>query len=249
VIEAEFDIPKLEASLKKAMAAFGDTNKQAVTRWAVQVGRELAVSTQVYGKTRTRQKQQWAIENDARNVIFPVDSMRPSKTGKTVRAKFQGKSSNWPKSRVLNNESEVNDWIEMNRTRRRARTAKIPLSEAAICTLAVFNKAMKTRFARAGMAKGGWLGASNQAAGMQTGAQRMPIGKNFLSYAQKHGKSGSATLQRGDGFKPIAALHNKVSYSSSPHVLSKAEISKSIGFGLRKTINWYRSAARKALDK
>jgi hypothetical protein len=249
VIEAKFDIPKLEASLKKARAAFGDTNKQAVTRWAVQVGRELAGSTQVYGKTGTRQKQQWAIENDARNVIFPVDSMRPSKTGKTVKATFQGKSSNWPKSRVLNNESEVNDWIEMNRTRRRARTAKIPLSEAAICTLAVFNKAMKTRFARAGMAKGGWLGASNQAAGMQTGARRIAIGKNFLSYAQKHGKFGSATLQRGDGFKPIAALHNKVSYSSSPHVLSKAEISKSIGFGLRATIKWYRSEARKALDK
>ena len=249
MIEAKFDIPKLEASLKKARAAFGDTNKQAVTRWAVQVGRELAGSTQVYGKTGTRQKQQWAIENDARNVIFPVDSMRPSKTGKTVKATFQGKSSNWPKSRVLNNESEVNDWIEMNRTRRRARTAKIPLSEAAICTLAVFNKAMKTRFARAGMAKGGWLGASNQAAGMQTGARRIAIGKNFLSYAQKHGKFGSATLQRGDGFKPIAALHNKVSYSSSPHVLSKAEISKSIGFGLRATIKWYRSEARKALDK
>jgi hypothetical protein len=249
VIEAKFDIPKLESSLKKARAALGDTNKQAVTRWAVQVGRELAGSTQVYGKTGTRQKQQWAIENDARNVIFPVDSMRPSKTGKTVRATFEGKSFNWSKSRVLNNESEINDWIEMNRTRRRARTAKIPFSEAAICTLAVFNKAMKTRFARAGMAKGGWLGASNQAAGMQTGAQRMGIGKNFLSYAQKHGKFGSATLQRGDGFKPIAALHNKVSHSSSPHVLSKAEISKSIGFGLRATIKWYRSAAKKALDK
>ncbi len=249
MIEAKFDIPKLEASLKKAMAAFGDTNKQAVTRWAVQVGRELAVSTQAYGRTGTRKKQEFAIEADARRVIYPVDSIRPSKTGRTVRAAHEGKSFNWSQSRVLKNEGEVNDWIEMNRTRRRARTAKLPFTELAICTLPVFKKAMKMRFAKAGMAKGAWLGAADVAAKMQTGAQRITIGKNFLSYAQKHRGKGDAKLQRGDGFKPIAELMNKTRHSSSPYVLSKAEISKSIGFGLRKTIKWYRSAARKALDK
>lgn len=249
MIKGEFDIPKLEASLKKAMTAFGDTNTQAVSRWAVQVGRELAVSTQVFGRTGTRKKQEFAIEADARRVIYPVDSISQSKTGRTVRATREGKSFNWPVSRFLKNESEVNEWIEMNRTRRRARTSKLPFTELAICTLQVFNKALKMRYANAGMAKGAWLGAADDAAKMQTGAQRITIGKNFLSYAQKHRHLGDAKMNKGGGFKPVASLVNKVRHSSSPYVLSQSEISKSIGFGLRKTINWYRSAAKKALDK
>lgn len=249
MIQAEFDIPKLQKSLEKAMNAFGDTNTQAVARWSVQVGRELAVSTQVYGKSKTRQKQEWAIESDARNVIFPVESIRPSRTGKTVRATHKGKSFNWPQDRVLKSESEINEWIEMNRTRRRGRTPKLPFPELAICDAKLFQKALKGRFAKAGMAKGAWLGAANDAARMQTGAQRISIGKNFLSYAQKHASGGDAKMQKGGGFRPIAELINKRAHSGDPHVLSKAEISRSIGFGLQKTIRWYRAAAKKALEK
>lgn len=248
MIKAEFDIPKLERSLKKASSAFGDSTKQAVARWSVQCARELAVSTQVYGKTGTKKKQDFAIEADARRVIFPVDTAKPSKTGRTVRYTWQGKSGNWPQSRFLKDESAVNEWIEMNRTRRRSRTAKLPFSELAICTIDVFQKAMKTRYQRTGMAKGGWLGAGKKAATFQTGAQRITIGKNFLGYAQKHGDKGDAKLKGGAAFQPIADLENRAPHVASPHVLSKSEIQKSVGFGLRKTINWYRMAAKKALD-
>ena len=248
MIEAKFDMPKLEMSLKKASKAFGDSTQQAVARWSVQCGRELAGSTQVYGKTGTRQKQNFAIEADARRVIFPVDSISPSKTGRSVRYKWQGKSGNWSQARWLKDESAVHDWIEQNRTRRRGRTAKLPFSELAICDKAIFAKALKTRFARSGMAKGGWIGAGKEAAKFQKGAQKITIGKNFLSYAHKHGGNGHARLRGGAVFQPIADLENRAPHVSSPHVLSKSEIGKAVGFGLRETLKWYRHAAKLALD-
>lgn len=248
MIEAKFDMPKLERSLKRASKAFGDSTQQAVARWSVQCGRELAVSTQVYGKSGTRQKQNFAIEADARKVIFPVDSFRPSKTGRTARYTWRGKSGNWPQSRVLKDAAAVNDWIEQNRTRRRGRTAKLPFAELAICEASVFKAAMKIRFARSGMAKGGWLGAGKDAVKFQKGAQRITIGKNFLSYAQKHGHLGNAKLRGGTVFQPVADLENRAPHVSSPSVLSKSEIGVAVGFGLRKTIKWYQHAAKLALD-
>ena len=249
MLEAKFDMAKLERSLKSASRAFGDSTQQAVARWSVQVGRELAVSTQVYGRTGTRKKQEFAIDADARRVIWPVDEIKPSRTGQSVRFRFEGRSGNWVQSRVLKDADAVNNWIEMHRTRRRSRTSKLPFSELAICTKEVFKQAMKIRFQRAGMAKGGWLGAANQAARFQKGVQRITIGKNFLGYAQKHSRFGSARLNRSAGFKPVATLRNKARHSSSPNVLNPSEITKAVGFGLRKTISWYRHAAKKAIDQ
>lgn len=249
MIDANFDMARLERSLRRASSAFGDTTQQAVTRWAVQVGREMAVSTQAYGKSNTKQKQQFAIEADARNVIFPVKILRTSSSGQSVRYEFNGRRGSWPSGRVLRDEGAVNDWIEMHRTRRRARTSKLPFPELAICDTRIFKKAMKIRFARAGMAKGGWLGAANKAATFQRGAQRISIGRNFLGYAQKHNDKGDAKLERGAGFRPIAKLINKARHSSNRYVLAPSEIRKGIGFALRKTLSWYRAATRRALDE
>lgn len=247
MVHAEFDIIKLARSIIKAGKAFGDTNRGAVARWGVQTCRELAVSTQAYGKSGTKKKQQFAIEADARRVIWPVDSVKPSRTGRTVRYSFEGKSGNWAQSRFLKDEAAVNDWIEMNRTRRRARTAKLPFSELAICTIDVFNKAMKGRFARAGMAKGGWLGAGADIAKRQTGTDRINIGKNFLGYAQKHSAKGSATAT-ANPFRPIASLKNGAKHSGSSYVLSEKEKRKAILFGARKTLSWYKHATKRKLD-
>lgn len=247
VITADFDMPKLARSMKRAAKAFGDTNVQATARWSVQTGRELAVSTQAYGRTGTKQKQQFAIEADARRVVWPVAIV--SISGKTATFLHDGARRTWPASRVLRDEQAVHDWIEMHRTRRRSRTSKLPFQELAICDVRVFRAAMKTRFALAGTAKGGWLGASNKAATFQKGAQRITIGKNFLGYAQKHARRGTARLDKGLVFRPIATLSNRARHVSSDYVLSKSEIAKAIGFGARKTIAWYRRAAKAALDK
>jgi len=82
VIKAEFDMQKLESSLKKASKAFGDTTTQAVARWSVQTGRELAAETQAWGKGKAaKDKQGFAIEADARRVIWPVTITGATKKG------------------------------------------------------------------------------------------------------------------------------------------------------------------------
>lgn len=224
MISANIDRAKLEQSLKDFAKDFGETNAQAIVRWSVNACRELAFETQVWGKTKTKAKQEGAIIADAYNVINIVE-----RVGKNKKA--------------LHTPEEVNSWIEQNRTRRRARTAKLPISERRVCTRAIFNKAMRIRFQRAGMAKGGWLGAGQEIAKAQKGQDRINIGKNYLSYAQKHGHFGSAKKPM-EGWSPFAEITNRVSYSGDKNVLTAAAPSRAFDWSLKKTIKWYRSALR-----
>ena len=91
MIKAEIDQPKLERSLKRFAKQFGDTNAQAVIRWSVQVCRELAMETQVWGKVKTRKKQEGAMYKDALNVLLVVEKLEKNK-GQGFRATNQGKS-------------------------------------------------------------------------------------------------------------------------------------------------------------
>ena len=57
MITMDVDMKQLTAKLEKASKKLGEANKNAVARWGVQICRELAVSTQAYGKTGTKKKQ------------------------------------------------------------------------------------------------------------------------------------------------------------------------------------------------
>jgi hypothetical protein len=231
MITAKFDIQKLEKSLKKTAKQFGDTTAQAVTRWGIQVCRELAVSTQVYGKSKTRDKQINSIYAGGYAVCLVKDTGRVS--GRNKRGLFSPE--------------EVNKWIDENKGKN-GRTKKLPHSERKEVTRAVFEKAMKIRMGLAGIAKGGWLGVGMDLAKGQTGAQRINIGKNFLGYAQKHSAFGDGNPAR-TGWTPRAVLHNQSAHSASNYVLSNSEREKAIGWGLKKTLTWYRTALRKSLEK
>jgi hypothetical protein len=247
VVSGKFDMPKLERSLKRYAKNFGDTTAQAVIRWSIQTCRELALETQVWGMRGTRDKQIGAITADAFNVLLVVDSLAPTRGGKTMRATNQGRSYNVQVGRILMDESAVNDWIEINRTRRRARTAKLPIEERRVCSAATFKKAMKTRAVAAGMAKGGWIGAGNDIARAQQGQGKMTIGVNFLKYSQKHSHFGTSTAPQS-GWSPKSKLTNRVRHTADRHVMSGNAFDKAHKFGLKKTINWYRQSL-KALDR
>lgn len=234
-------MPKLERSLKRLAKDFGDTSAQAVIRWGVGTCRELAVETQVWGKTKTRDKQIGAITSDAYNVLLVVESIKSS--GRGYRITNQGKTYHAQAHKILADEKQVNEWIEINRTRRRARTAKLPIEERKICTIQVFKRAMRERAKLAGMAKGAWIGAGNDIARSQKGTGRMTIGAGFLKYAQKHSGMGSAVAP-ASGWKPTAKLTNSVRHSASRHVMGSNAFSKASGFGLKKTISWYRHALK-----
>lgn len=228
MISGQFDRPKLEKSLKKFARKFGDNNAQAIARWGVQVCRELAFETQPYGKAKTKQAQYGAIIKDAYNVINILD-----KVG-TRNKKF------------LRSADEVNQWIDSQRTRRNRRTVKLPISERKVCTRSIFDKAMKIRLAKAGMAKGAWIGTGQQIASHQTGNEKIMIGKTFLSWTQKHTSMGAATKPIS-GFFASTKLTNKTAHSASSYVLSDSKSKKAIDWGLKKTIKWY-SRTLKAQD-
>jgi len=225
MISGQFDRPKLEKSLKKFARKFGDNNAQAIARWGVQVCRELAFETQPYGKAKTKQTQQGAIIKDAYNVILIKEKL--------------GKSD----KKALRSPDEVNGWIESNRTRRNRRTAKLPISERRVCTKTVFQKAMKIRLAKAGMAKGAWIGTGQEISSYQTGGEKITIGKTFLSWTQKHTSMGAATRPM-PGFFSSTRLSNKSAHSSSSYVLSEAKSKKAIDWGLKKTVKWYQKTLK-----
>lgn len=245
MLKAEIDRPKLEKSLKKFAKKFGETNAQALVRWSVNACRELAFETQVWGKTQTRQKQEGAILADAYNVLLVVDQAKPA--GRSFRVTNQGKTYSVAADKVLTSADDVNDWIEINRTRRRARTAVLPVTERKVVDAQIFKQAMRARFTRAGMAKGGWLGAGQQIASAQVGQDRINIGKNFLSYAQKHARFGDAKKPRA-GFRPFCEITNRVAHSSDKNVLTAAAPARAFAWSLKKTVKWYSTALRK-LDK
>jgi len=238
MIKAEIDQSKLERSLKRFGKQLGETNAQAVIRWSVQVCRELAMETQVWGKVKTKQYQIKAMRNDAYNVLFVASKMIKAERRPGYYTIKNNKFLYFPPERVLKSASEVNDWIEVNRTRRGSRTAKLAFENKKVCSQAHFNKAMAARNKKAGMAKGAWLGAGNDIARAQVGSEKENIGRNFLSYTQKHQKWGDAK-KPADGWKPVAGITSKLAYSGKSNVLARSAMTKAIKFGLRKTVKFY----------
>jgi len=230
-MKATFDMPKLERSLRHFAKDFGDSSAQAVTRWGVQVCRELAIDTQPFGKS-VRKKQELAIVADAYRVVF---------TYPAALTRSQKKSE-----RALNSAESVISWMDQNRGKNN-RTRNLPKGDRKICSLTTLRKAIRIRMKKAGMAKGGWLGAGQEIARAQTGSAKITIGKNFISYAQKQTSFGDATKPT-PGMNPIATLRNKSSHSSDDYVLKRGQIDRAIGFGLKKTLTWYRQAI-KAIDR
>lgn len=251
-------MPKLERSLKRYSKNFGETTAQAVIRWSIQTCRELAIETQAWGRkgkankvtgqsNSPRQAQIGAMKEDAFNVLLVVDSFTATGGGKTMRATNQGRSYNVQVGKILKSEKAVNDWIELNRTRRRARTAKLPIEERRVCTAEIFKKAINARSVAAGMAKGGWIGAGNNIARAQQGSGKMGIGVGFLKYAQKHAHFGSATAPQS-GWSPKSKLTNSVRHTADRHVMAGNAFDKAHKYGLSKTLRWYRETL-KAIDK
>lgn len=233
MIKGEIDRPKLERSLKKLAKEFGDTNAQAVARWGVSTCRDLAVQTQIHGQSGTKKRQEQSIEAGARNVISVL-----------------AKGERWHKSKDkrLESPSDVIDWIEQHRTAKNGRTRSLPKNEKNECRDVTFQAAMKIQRKLAGIAKGGWIGAGQDIAKRQTGTDRINIGKNFLSYAQKHAKLGHASLAKGL-MKPTATINNAARHTTSKHVMRSSAVASASAWGLKKTLTWYRTALRKKLGK
>lgn len=230
-IKASIDRPQLEKSLKKFAHQFGDTSAQAVIRWSVQACREMAFETQPWGKKEVKKRQESAIYQDALNVVFALERLPKSKSANP---------------RHIQSPVELIAWMDENRTKGK-RTRKLPAEKKKICTTKTLKAAVKDRMKRAGIAKGGFLGAGQKIAQAQTGSDKFAIGKNFFGYAQKHMAFGDAT-KPVVGFTPRSTIHNRAAHTSEDYVLKKSAITKAVNFGLKKTVKWY-SKTLNAIDR
>lgn len=245
MITAKLDTNKLTRSIKGYTKKLGVSQSQAVIRWSIAICRELALSTQVYGKTKTKQKQQGAILKDAYNCLIVVDRLKKNKK-KGFTAFSKGKTFGVAENYALQEEKSVNDWINTNKKKGK-RTNFLPRNQKKTCDNKTFKAAMKQTFARIGLAKGAWIGAGNDIARAQSGSDKQTIGKNFLAYAQKHASMGSANKPQ-NGFKPVAKITSRIKYSNLDYVLKGSQIKKAISFGLKKTTKFY-AMILKRLDK
>lgn len=246
--KTEIDMRKLESDLRKFGKQFGDASAQAVTRWGVSVCRELAKNTQPFGTgAKSKRTQEGAITADAYNVLLVVDTARSA--GRTMKCTSQGKTFYVQSGKYLSSPKEVNDWISINRTRRRRRTAKLSIEDKKTCTKRTLAAALKLRKAKAGEAKGGWLVAGQKIARSQSGAQQIQIGARYIAYAQKAAGGKGNAIAPKSGWNPTATLNNLVKHSSDTDVLRKGSIDRSIQWGLKNTLKWYRMAMRPKKQK
>ena len=242
----DLDQVKMERSLKRAADRFGDSTAQAVARWGVHTCRELAEQTQAHGNGGARKRQINSIEA---GIVTTVAVLKGAKVRKgTVYGEWNGKPTRFPVQRWLKDAAAVSAWVEKHRGRRGRTPKRLPVAEMAACSLATFKKARTLRGKQAGLAKGPWLGAGQRIAAAQKGTGQIRIGKNFLSYAQKHADKGTATHPRA-GFRPEARLSNRARHAGDKYVLKPGAVRDAIRWGGRKTASWYRRAAKEALDK
>lgn len=249
MIKAQPDMAKLERSLKRAAKGFGESTAQAVTRWGVQTCRELAVQTQVHGIGGARKKQVEAIYAGMLAVVQPVSgrTFTALQRGKLGVLRIGGQSVKVERDQILDSPEAIIEFIDANRGAK-GHTKKLPPDRRGVARESDFRKAFRIRSMRAGMAKGPWIGAGHDLARAQRGTQRVTIGKNFLSYAQKHARLGSARRPRV-GFRAIASVNNRAKHTSSSYVLKRGAIRTALAWGARKTATWYRRAAKAKLDK
>lgn len=240
-LNASVDLGQLKRSIIREGRRFGDTGRQAVARWGVQAGRELAFQTQPFGNGGSRKTQEAAIEAGMKAVVLTVE--KAQKKGKTVRVTRNGKSWNHPASRFLESPEELNQWVEAHRVGAHGHTRRLKISQVAVCRKTTFRKAFALRKRLAGKAKGPWLGAAMDIAKMQRGARQIRIGKNFMSYAQKHSAKGKAKKPLRGPF-PIARLINNAAHVADSYVLKRSQITKALSMSGRKTLTWYKRAIR-----
>jgi hypothetical protein len=230
-VKAEVNMPKMRQKLNKLSKEFGDTHEQAVARLAVSGARNLAFETESWGKVGAKKTQEEAIMRGITNVVEIVT---------VEKMKWMQKQS---KMLVITDPLALSKHVDSLRGKNGMTQ---PMSEGrAITTQAVVKGCFTIRRQLAGMAKGGWLGAGMEASKMQTGGDRITIGKNILGYAQKFSHFGRAIMRGGTLRSKFIALQNTVKHSGKKRVLSMGNIARAKDQAVVSTVKWYRTAIRK----
>lgn len=239
-LTAKFDSVKLQ----KFRRDFGESSNEALIRIAVAAGKEAAVLTEVKGKSKKKQID--SIITGARINVVSLDAKQFNRLAALRRPSFRFHNQ-WvtlDSSQLLRNQGEIHSFLEDNRDSR-GRVKRLPPSRKAICKRADFNKVLVRRKRLAGIAKGSWLSAAKRAARFsRKSAQPPKVGKNFITWAQKH-DLGTARFHSSILSRSFVLLISKASHTRYPSIFSRNSASVAIRRGWKKTVTWYRAAIRR----
>lgn len=254
MITSQIDMKELERDLVKTAALFGEANETGIARWGVAIGRRVIKETQVWGDGKAaKTKHEDAMTRDVKRVAIVLQD--PKLTRLVDRKKLggltvKGEKFTFNPRQNITTAKGLNDWIDLNRSKKSGRPPKQGLKNGTICvtTGKVVMQAMRERFKRIGKAKGGWIGAGQGIGVFQKIGSRLTIGKNVASYAHKFKSSGRASMKK-DQWNPEGTMINSVPYSSDPHVLKHDQLQKAIIDGGKNTITWYEKSMQGRLNK
>ena len=252
MISGDIDTRELNRQMMRLASDFGESNESAICRWGVAVARDLVKRTQAWGdNTDAKKKQENAIKKDANRAVFSVSKgayVNGVARGKLSGLVINGELVTFTPDRILKSPKEVNDFIDVNRTDRRGRVPRIKAQLKGIASSAHVNAALRIRNRRAGIAKGGWIGAGKSIGAKQRKGSRITIGKNVAGYAHKFKDGGTSSLQRSV-WSPVGQIINNVDHVSTDHVLKRKDAINAINEGGRMTLKWYESAIKAKLKR
>lgn len=211
-------ISKLSDYAKKV----GETNRQATVRYGVATARNLAQFTEPK-KSSSKSRKLSAI-----NTMLRVCSPRPAKfitrlrSGKEQRARFGSVWVTVNPSRIVGSAGELWNVIENHREGPGGRTRALTPQNKYLCKDSDFNKVVKKRALLWGIAKGSWIGAGMDVAKHESGLSQIGIGKNFISWAQKHANKGKGSVT-GRGHKTTVTLTSKTAGAARDRGLSDSD--------------------------
>jgi len=230
-------------TMERLARKFREDASQATARLAVATGKNLANKTEPWGLTSKAKKIiNEKMERAARRVCYVVKDARYLKKLEALGPRARIKFRNWEAvsaSQIMRDPKAINAHIDKLRGGRANPPRWIPWSDVVLCSETVFARVMTARRKRAGIHKGGWLGAGIESAGMQGGPARAKIGKNVAFWAQKHTRMGNA---RRSGDRRYITLVNKA--VAAERLLGTAGMAMAFDAAERDTISWYQKQIR-----
>ena len=231
----------LREKLQKLARDFGDDADQATARLAVSVARELAILAPPRGKDKKTIIA--AIVTQAWRVVIVIQSKFYTHLMKSKRPRINMGKGGWQPvshSQFTKSDKQLYDHIESHRDGKgHVREYKNrQLSMQLITTRPAMNKVITRRRKLAGVLKGGFLGAGMAAARYQKGADRVAIGKNFISWAQKHRNMGSAKRPKRGQIE----LRNNARHASKLMDVLVVDLAEDRAW--KNTVGWYKKAIK-----
>ena len=239
-LSAELDSKKMN----KFRRQFGESSNQALVRLGVDTAKMAAVRTQPEGKGKKKIIK--SINSGANKNIaaLPAKTFNYFANKRSPAFPFQGSWVRLDDSQILRGPGEIYDFVEKHRDNK-GRVKSLSRGRRAICKQGDMDKAMTARRKLAGVAKGSWLGAGKSLARKSKGPEPASVGKNYMSWAQKHSDLGRAKLVKRVLGKSEAHLISKAPATKDKGIFSRDEARQSVKDSWRKTLAWYRRESKR----